>query len=68
MTVYLWFSDPPGSGIGRYASILLDAVEEAVPLHYIPSRGKYMESYNREERMYLGNVLINDTLFNFASR
>ena len=52
MTVYLWFSDPPGSGIGRYASILLDAVEEAVPLHYIPSRGKYMESYNREERIY----------------
>ncbi|MCL4341990.1 MAG: glycosyltransferase family 4 protein [Candidatus Thermoplasmatota archaeon] len=52
MTVYLWFSDPPGSGIGRYTSTLLDAVEEAAPLHYILSRGKYMEFYRREERIY----------------
>ena len=52
MTVYLWFSDPPNTGIGRYTSTLLDAVEEIHPLYYIPARSKYESSYIREERIF----------------
>ena len=51
LTVAFWFSDPPNSGIGRYIKILMNAIPDALPLHYVISRGPYLESYFNETRI-----------------